>query len=284
METERFGSGGDSRIPIALSGVPETMLWTLYYRAQEAEHAQSVIEDPLAVELVERIDYPFYENLGNLKGWAQWQGLRVRTFDEHIRRFLVAHPGGTVVALGEGLETQFWRVDDGHVRWVGVDLPETGQVRRQVLPAHERRLQVDGSVLDEGWMTQVDPARGVLITAQGLLMYLPRRDVHDLLTRCARRFPAAEMVFDGVPRWATGASVRRLQRSQGGRLMVFPPMPWSMNDREASALRALPGVTEIHRIHPPRGRGPAQSFVLPLIERLPVLRSQIQSIWSARFA
>jgi hypothetical protein len=34
-----------------------------------------------------------------------------------VRRFLVEHPEGTVVALGEGLETQFWRVDNGLVRW-----------------------------------------------------------------------------------------------------------------------------------------------------------------------
>jgi O-methyltransferase involved in polyketide biosynthesis len=36
----------------------------------------------------------------------------VLAFDREVRRFLAAHPGGTVVALGEGLETQFWRVDN----------------------------------------------------------------------------------------------------------------------------------------------------------------------------
>jgi hypothetical protein len=31
-----------------------------------------------------------------------------------VRRFVAQHPAGTVVALGEGLETQFWRVDNVH--------------------------------------------------------------------------------------------------------------------------------------------------------------------------
>lgn len=43
------------------------------------------------------------------------------------------HPAGTVVALGEGLETQFWRVDNGAVRWVGVDLSEAEALRRRFL-------------------------------------------------------------------------------------------------------------------------------------------------------
>ena len=30
-----------------------------------------------------------------------------------------------MVALGEGLETQFWRVDNGRVRWLTVDCPRS---------------------------------------------------------------------------------------------------------------------------------------------------------------
>jgi O-methyltransferase involved in polyketide biosynthesis len=50
---------------------------------------------------------------------------RARGAAARRRRFLAANPDGTVVALGEGLETQFWRVDNGRVRWLTVDLPET---------------------------------------------------------------------------------------------------------------------------------------------------------------
>src|SRR5450631_608520 len=254
MHSEQPAPDDESRAALSLSGNPETLLWTLYFRAQEAAHPHAVLQDPLAVELVERIDYPFRERLGRGVRRAQWQGLRARTFDDQIRSFQAAHLGGTVVALGEGLETQFWRVDDGRVRWVGVDLPEAQQVRRRYLPVNERHLHVDGSALDDAWMANVDPAAGVLITAQGLLMYLPRPDVHALLTRCARRFPGAGMVFDGVPRWTS--AVTSQQSAKPRSRMQAPPMPWSMDDREASALRALPGVAEISRLHPPRGRGP----------------------------
>jgi O-methyltransferase involved in polyketide biosynthesis len=281
MDGERADPDEGPRIRIDLSGVPETLLWTLYYRAQEAAHSRSVLPDPLAVQLVRRIDYPFRERLGRGARRAQWQGLRACTFDQRIRGFLRGHPGGTVVALGEGLETQFWRVDDGRLRWVGVDLAETGSLRRQVLPPDSRRQQVDGSVLDDDWMTRVEPGAPVLVTAQGLLMYLQREQVHRLLVRLARRFPQAELVFDGVPRWTSAVTVQSVGRPQ--RAMPAPPMPWWMDHREAAALHALPGVAAVRRLQPPRGRGPLHGVLLPLVGRLPGLRSQILSTWSVRF-
>jgi O-methyltransferase involved in polyketide biosynthesis len=88
------------------------------------------VRDPYAVSLIERLDYPFAERFGGGRRLAQWQALRTLRFDMEARRFLAAHPGGaTVVALGEGLETQFWRVDNGRVDWIAVDLPEAIEVR-----------------------------------------------------------------------------------------------------------------------------------------------------------
>lgn len=125
------------RITVELEGVPETLLWNLYQRSVEAARpGKRVLDDPRSVELVERIDYPF-ERFGG-DGMSQWHALRVACLDGEVRRFLAAHPGGTVVALGEGLETQFWRVDDGRVHWLTVDLPETVEVRGSCCPTTRR--------------------------------------------------------------------------------------------------------------------------------------------------
>src|SRR3954469_18585800 len=100
-------------VAVERSGGPEALLWTRYPRAEEARRLDAVLQDPLAVQLVDRIDYPFEARFG-AGGWrARWQGLRAVRFDIEVRRFLEARPGATLVALGEGLETQFWRVDDG---------------------------------------------------------------------------------------------------------------------------------------------------------------------------
>jgi hypothetical protein len=83
------------------------------------------------------IDYPFAERFDGHGFLAQGQALRVQRFDTEVRRFVAANPDGTVVALGEGLETQFWRVDNGRVHWVTVELPAD---KRRRLGAERLRL------------------------------------------------------------------------------------------------------------------------------------------------
>ena len=99
-------------IPVDLSGVPQTLLWNLGRRAAAARTARSLLDDPLAIEVAGRLQYDFT----SASRGTQWHAVRVATFDQAVRRFLDRHPAGQVAALGEGLETQFWRVDNGQLR------------------------------------------------------------------------------------------------------------------------------------------------------------------------
>jgi O-methyltransferase involved in polyketide biosynthesis len=269
------------RAEIHLEGVPETQLWTLYQRAAEARRRDTVLEDPKAVELVDAIGYPFEERFGT-KAFGQWQALRARRFDQEVRRFLAHHPDGTVVSLGEGLETQFWRVDNGRVRWLTVELPESAEVRRTVLPAGSPRQRILGcSALDVRWMDEVDATRGVLITAQGLLMYLRPAEVHGLITACARRFPGAALVFDAIPPWFSAASKAGKLKTDG---YVAPPMPWALAPAELRWLDGADGIAEVRRLPPPTGRGLLHRILMPALTRTPVVRDQLLTIMIARFA
>ena len=260
-----------------LGDVPETLLWTLHQRRTEARRPDAVIRDPVAVALVDRIDFPFAERFG-VGGLGQWQALRARAFDGEVRRFLAASPGGTVVALGEGLETGFWRVDDGTVQWVGVDLPEAIDLRRRLLPASDRRREVACSATDPRWMDEVDPARPVLITAQGLLMYLEPEDVHGLLVAAARRFPDAPLVFDAVPRWLA-------ERTRRGNVVTRegyrpPPWRWALDAAEERRLRER--LAGLRAVPPPHGRGVVHGVLLPLVARVPPLRRLTLSVLRGR--
>ena len=210
---------------VELEGVPETLLWTLYQRAGEARRPDAVLRDPRAVEALAAIDFPFEQLFGQAgSGWSQWQALRALCFDRQVEHFLGDHPDGTVVALGEGLETQFWRVDNGSAQWLTVDLPQAIEVRERLLPAAERQRTLACSALDTRWIDCVDTTRGVLVTAQGLLMYLAPDEVRRLVRTCAARIPGGALVFDAVPRWLS-------ERSQAGKLgdpdaWSAPPWTW----------------------------------------------------------
>ncbi|MBO1336714.1 class I SAM-dependent methyltransferase [Streptomyces sp. VRA16 Mangrove soil] len=268
-----------------LSAVPETLLWNLYHRAAEARRADRVLDDPKAVELVEKIDYPFEETFGAVNPLlAQGQALRVRTFDNAVRDFLDAHPDGTVVTLAEGLETQFWRVDNGRARWLCVELPETAEVRRELLPDGERRRTLARSALDLSWREEVDPANGVLITAQGLLMYLRPPEVRTLIAGCAERFGGGALVFDAVPRWFSERTQRGEMRTRAG--YTTPPMPWGLNAGELSGVRtAHPAISEVRELPLPRGRGAYYGVVWPLLGKVPGVRNMRPTMTAvARFS
>ena len=257
---------------VKLGGVPETLLWTLYNRAVEARRPDRVLDDPLAVELLDRIDYPFETTFGR-PTWSQAQALRARRFDDEVRSYIAGHPGCTVVSLGEGLETQFWRLDDGAVRWLTVDLPEVVTLRERLLPGSPRLRAVGMSALDERWMDEVDPSAGVIITAQGLFMYLDLEDVKHLIEACGRRFPGGALIFDAIPEWLSRTTTS--DEAAVSRGYTVPPMLWGMDADAAQAVwGAVPGIAEVSVLSLPRGRGAFFGALLPMLHLIPPIRDK----------
>jgi O-methyltransferase involved in polyketide biosynthesis len=255
----------DARAKVELTGVPETALWNLYQRASAARAGH--LDDPLSVELTGRLDYPFerfdvpYHDLA-----ARLHAQRVRTIDTAVRRLLAGAPDATVVALGEGFETQFWRVDNGRLRWLTLDLPELVAVRGQVLPDDPRSRMLPGSALDAEWTTQVDGERPVIITAQGLLPYFKQHEVHRMLTDWAQRLPGAWLLFDVVTDQLQ--SIRQRNPLPNG--YSPPDWTWAVDTDELRQLRELPGLHDLHEV--PRAGG---DRLLTVLRWVPGLKSQL---------
>ena len=222
----------EQRIPVELSGISETLLGNLGRRAAAARFG--ALKDPMAIEVADRLKYDFADsNRG-----ARLHAARVATFDAAVRRFLGSHPAGTVVALGEGLETQFWRLDNGKVRWLTVDLPETIDLRHRLLPDGARQSTHRGSALDLDWLDGLEPTGPILVTAQGLLPYFQRDQVHDLIAGIAERLPGSLLVFDVVPE----AMLKLVRRASGReRDLAVDLWTWLFNPGERAAIGAIPG-------------------------------------------
>ncbi|MFG2843353.1 class I SAM-dependent methyltransferase [Kitasatospora sp. NPDC048296] len=264
-----------------LGQVPETALWTLWYRAVEARRSDGLLHDPKAVELVDRIDYPFAERFGTSGSQAQLQALRAACFDREVADFLAREPRGTVVCLGEGLETQYWRVDNGRARWLSVDLPESVALREELLPPGPRQRYLAADATELGWADEVDRNREVLLSAQGLLMYLPPARVRSLIAGCADRFPGGSLVLDTVPRWFSRLTLNGKLRAHG---YQPPPMPWAMDAGERDKLRtASPAIATVRDVRPVGGRG-LLGELLPLALTVPLVANRRPSVTVLEFA
>lgn len=251
-----------------LTGVSETALLTLQVRANEARRPDSLIDDPMAIMLVDSIDFD-WAKFGISR--RQDMGIRALAFDLEARRYLTDHPRATVVALAEGLQTSFYRLNAGDVgnefRWLTVDLPPMIELRRKLLPPSERIEMRAQSALDFSWMDDVPVDDGVFITAEGLLMYLQPDEALGLIAACAQRFPGGRMMFDLAPAWFAKGITRGMLRPTL-RYRV-PPMPFSMTPSElANLVNEVPGIRAVHDLPMPPGRGKAFNAVASTVQRM----------------
>ncbi|MDH6576866.1 class I SAM-dependent methyltransferase [Kitasatospora sp. MAP5-34] len=281
-QSEQAPENESEKVKAGLGAIPETALWTLYHRAVEARRPDALLIDPRAVDLVERIDFPFEERFGPGGGvQTQVQALRVGCFDREVEDFLAREPRGTVVCLGDGLETQYWRVDNGRAQWLSVDLPESIALRESLLPPGPRQRYLAADATDLGWAEEVDRSREVLLTAQGLLMYLPPAQVRALIAGCAERFPGGSLVLDAVPHWFGRLTRSGRVRSHG---YQAPPMPWSMDaGQRAKLCTAGPAVAAVRDVRPSGGRGLVRAL-LPLALTVPPLSTRRPSVTVLEFA
>jgi O-methyltransferase involved in polyketide biosynthesis len=256
----------------ALTGVSETALLTLLARATEARRPDSLIDDPMAIKLVDEIDFD-----GAKFGFARRQDMapRALTFDKYTRRYLLDHPSATVVALAEGLQTSFYRLDASGIgdqfRWLTVDLPPIIELRDQLLPHSDRVSMVAQSALDFSWMDRVDAADGVFITTEGLLMYLQPEEALGLIAECAARFAGGQLMFDLPPTlfasWIRGGSRTSLRYR-------VPPMPFTLSPSEvANLVDTVPGIRAVHDLPMVPGHGKVLNSLMWTLQRVALLDS-----------
>ncbi|MEM7014982.1 MAG: class I SAM-dependent methyltransferase [Verrucomicrobiota bacterium] len=248
-----------------LPPVAETMLWPLYGRAAEARRPDAKLRDPLAIRVADSIDYDYAKSFGRPDfGHAA----RALAIDAELESWIADHPDGQIVALGEGLETQFWRVDNGSICWLSVDLEETIELRRQLLDSSPSIESVASPISDLRWMDSVESDRDVFVTAAGVLMYLEPNQVQALIAAIAERFPRSMIVFDGIPRWLS-----RLTMEEGWQMtpdFTLPPMPWGMDRTEIDEVRDWSkNIAEVDEIVFRGGRGLAYGGYVSLMRKLP---------------
>jgi len=214
----------------ALRGVHRTSVWTLHCRAAFAE--QGVIDDPHAVRIRDGLTRDHALDLRRAFGPpAKSFAIRARVFDEVLQSFLCRHPGAEVVSLGEGLETQRFRVE-GYERWTSVDVESVIRLRERFIEPDPRHVHRIGSATDLQWLRNLQPGP-LFVVAQGLFMYLDPRETADLFRALEQRGDVTIM-FDVVPPWV--ALLSRL-RPPLGRSLRLPTMSWGVRaDRIAHEL------------------------------------------------
>jgi O-methyltransferase involved in polyketide biosynthesis len=209
-----------------LTGVPETMLLTLYHRALETGRKDRLFSDEFAVRFVERIDHDF----SKFDDWRMQWAIPVRTWliDAAVREFLDDSPRGTVVTLGAGLCSRALRLDNGRAQWFSVDLEPVRGLWQSLIGDSARNHFITGQVTDFSWIGRIAGTAhdgAFLFVAEGLFQYLPEASVKDIVVTIRRRLPGSELVLDALGDFTV--SNTRLNPTVAVTGSVFQ---WGLND------------------------------------------------------
>lgn len=186
---------------IRWGSVEWTNLVTLYLRACESRSCRTILNDRAAAEAVDRIDYDFKRiHRNSLPAVNQYLvALRAKQLDDWCANFLQRHPDSVVLHLGCGLDSRAFRlVVPASVRWFDLDQPGVIELRRRLYEDTEHYQMIGSSVTDPRWLAYIPTGRPTLVVAEGLLMYLRRSEVRQLLERLTNQFDCGELLFDTI--------------------------------------------------------------------------------------
>lgn len=215
-----------------LTGVAGTMLLPLWGRYSESVKPDGLIRDEKCVEIVERsgIDMTGIGKTQHPLTRLAWVA-RAWNTDAELRR-LTADGDATVLCLGCGLDTAYYRGGDAVARWYDMDLPEVIGWRRRLIGGHERCVTIPGSALDEESYKGVQVTGRLVVLALGLLCYLTADEVKRVVSLAAALADDAVLVCDYFS--ARGVEVSNSMVVKG----LGAPMVWhAASAGEIAAMR-----------------------------------------------
>ncbi len=211
-----------------LSGVSETYLVPLYWKAMESQRPDAMIKDEKAVALVTqmRLDFSRVRQIPMNELLKVMRIMFTREMDRYARDFLSRHLDAVVVHIGCGLDSRFERVAErnGQAEWYDLDFPGVIDLRRRFIgDEHERYHLLACSVLEDAWLeaVKVHSQRPFLFLAETVFVYFMEAQVKSLVLTLRDHFPGAELVFDGWRPFEVWLGNRYLSNSQYAGLMQW---------------------------------------------------------------
>jgi O-methyltransferase involved in polyketide biosynthesis len=209
---------------MSLSEVSQTAILALICRVVESEKKNPVFNDPMAVLCLERLmSISSQEEKNRIMKWrkmyarfpgrdAKARALTARSFDSIASLFISNNPGCSVINLGCGFDTRYWRIENKKCKYVELDLPEMIELKREILKDHLDYELIGCSVFDTLWIDKVtsNGNSSFLLLAEALFYYLPKQDVTRILQVIAQRFNRSQLVLDMAPEKYTKGLWKRI--------------------------------------------------------------------------
>ncbi len=183
-----------------LNTVEDTLFVPMLGRIYTSENFPQILCDKKALELKEKLP----KNIKGQNTQTQYTlmagAVRSTNMDRYIQDFIKRNPSGIIVELGCGLETAFYRNDNGKTLWYEVDLPNVIKYRNEIIGTHNRDISITADDFGNEWIEKIRkdyPNTPILVTASGLFYYFKEDKVLNLF-QILKNYGNVEIIFDTV--------------------------------------------------------------------------------------
>lgn len=175
--------------------IPFGLLQPMWLRSRESLVDNALVYDPIATRACQRCQLAPECFSGDIDQKQLLHVTLARLCDQHVSAFIKRNPDGWIVNVGAGLDTRFYRVDNGRCHWLELDVSEHLLWREKLFHRSERYHQLCGSVDDLSWLEYlpISEKAPVLIVCEHALLDCTERQVAKFVQALGCHFDSAHL-------------------------------------------------------------------------------------------
>ncbi|ASO28097.1 methyltransferase [Vibrio anguillarum] len=152
--------------------IPTNLVQPLWFRSRESLVDNGLVYDPIAAKACQSCHLAPECLSGDIDQKQLLHATLTQLCDQQVRAFIERNPDGWIINVGAGLDTRFYRVDNGRCHWIELDITENLLWRQKLFHRSERYQHVCGSVDDLQWLDALPIAESsaVLIVCEHALL------------------------------------------------------------------------------------------------------------------
>lgn len=182
------------------STVEDTLFVPMLGRIYASLKFPNILKDEKALELQGKLPKDIKGQDTQTQYTLLASAVRSTNMDRYVKEFMKRNPDGIIVLLGAGLETTYFRNDNGRNLWYEVDLPSVIDYRRGLLGESKRDICIAADAFGSEWIEKIraaHPKNPILVAASGLFYYFEEEKVINLFKQL-KNYGQIELLFDTV--------------------------------------------------------------------------------------
>ncbi len=175
--------------------VPNHLLKPLFLRSRESLVDNGLVYDPIAAKACLSCKMAPDCISGDVDQKQLLHVTLTQLCDQQVSHFLQQHSDAWIINVGAGLDTRFYRLDNGRCHWIELDVTENLVWRQRLFHKNERYEHRCGSVEDMSWLDElrIPEKAPVLSLCEMALLDCDESRVATFIQTLGRHFVSAEV-------------------------------------------------------------------------------------------